>query len=159
MITSKKRTLDRPFIAEPIRRLMKMDRKLDSTKDRETLIKVGVHISTILNAIHNSTPAVPRNMMNYTRNKLRINLVFCRTYTGRLLRFNVVLKTSPAPAMELIFDEFHKKLHCRLGPQQYIKGVNLASFCAIVIYEFDQEQTDSCATRMEAKINLHYRGP
>ena len=63
---------------------------------------------------------IPRNMINYTRNKLRINLVFCRTYTGRLLRFNAVLKTSPAPAMELIFNEFHKKLHCRLGPQQYI---------------------------------------
>ena len=91
----KKRTLDRPFIAEPIRRLMKMDRKFDSTKDRETLIKVGVHISTILSANHNSTPAVPRNMINYSRNKLRINQVFCRTYTRRLLRFNAVLKTSP----------------------------------------------------------------
>ena len=122
VITSKKRTLDRPFIAEPIRRLMKMDGKFDeySTKDRETLIKVGVHISTILRANHNSTPAVPRNMINYTRNKLRINQVFCRTYTGRLLRFNIVLKTSPASAMELIFNEFHKKLHCRLGPWQYI---------------------------------------
>ena len=98
-------------------------------------------------------------MINYTRNKLRTNQVFCRTYTGRLLRFDAVLKTSPAPAIGLIFDEFHKKLHCKLGPQQYINGINLASFCAIAIDEFAQEQIDSCATRMEAKINLHYRGP
>ena len=126
---------------------------LPGTKHKET---------TKLVITSNNAPGrrkIPRNMINYTRNKLRINLVFCRTYTGRLLRFNVVLKTSPAPAMELIFDEFHKKLHCRLGPQQYINGINLASFCAIAIYEFDQEQIDSCATRMEANINLHYRGP
>ena len=114
----KKRTLDRPFIAEPIRRLMKMDGKFDeySTKDRETLIKVGVHISTILCANHNSTPAVPRNMTNYTRSELRINQAFCRAYSGRLLRVKAVLKLArhsiawvkvKSPVMELIFDEVH----------------------------------------------------
>ena len=86
----KKMTLDRPFISEPIRRPMKIDGKFDkySTKDRDTLVKVRLHISTILCANHNSTPAVPRNMTNYTRSELRIN----QAYSGRLLRFNEVLK-------------------------------------------------------------------
>ena len=73
---------------------MKIDGKFDkySTKDRETLIKVSLQISTILCADHNSTPAVPSNMTNYTRSELRINQAFCRAYGGRLLRFNAVLK-------------------------------------------------------------------
>ena len=77
-----------------------MDGKFDeySTKDRETLIKVSLHISNILCADHNSTPAVPRNMTNYIRSELRINQAFCRAYSGRLLRYNAVLK----PACHLI---------------------------------------------------------
>ena len=90
----KKRALDGPFMLEPIRKPMKIDGKFDkySAKDRETLIKGGLHISTILCANHNSMPAVPRNMTNYTRSKLRINQAFRRVYSGRLLRFNAVLK-------------------------------------------------------------------
>ena len=90
----KKRTLDRLFISEPIRRPIKIDGKFNeySVKDRETLVKVGLHISTILCADQNSTPAVPRNMTNYKRSKLRINQAFCRAYSGRLLRFNAVLQ-------------------------------------------------------------------
>ena len=72
-------------------------------------------------------PAVPRNMTNYTRSELRINQAFCRAYSGRLLRFNAVLKPAQysiawvkvrSPIMELVFDEVHKKLHCGLGPLQ-----------------------------------------
>ena len=50
---------------------MKTDGKFDehSARDIETLIKVGLHMSTILCADHNSTPAVPRNMTNYTRSE------------------------------------------------------------------------------------------
>ena len=121
---------------------------LPGTKHKET---------TKLVITSNNAPGrrkIPRNMINYTRNKLRINLVFCRTYTGRLLRFNVVLKTSPAPAMKLIFNEVHKKLHCRLGPQQYVNGINLAGFCATGLFEFVQEQIDTCMACMEAKMVL-----
>ena len=53
----KKRAIDRPFIIEPIRRPMKIDGKFDeySARDTETLVKVGLHMSTILCANHNST--------------------------------------------------------------------------------------------------------
>ena len=90
----KKRTIDRPFLIEPIRRPMKIDGKFDeySARDIETLIKVGLHMSTILCADHNSTPSVSRNITNYTRSELRINQTFCRAYSGRLLRFNAVLE-------------------------------------------------------------------
>ena len=73
---------------------MKIDGKFDkySVMDREILIKIGLHISTILCADYNSTPAVPRNMTNYTRSELRINQAFCRAYRGRPLQFNAVLK-------------------------------------------------------------------
>ena len=65
----KKRTIGRPFLIEPIGRPMKIDGKFDeySARDIETLIKVGLHMRTILYADHNSMPAVPRNMTNYTR--------------------------------------------------------------------------------------------
>ena len=63
-----------------------------NTQDRETLIKVGLHVSTILCADHNSTLAVLRNMTNYSQSELRINQAFCRAYSRRLLRFNAVLK-------------------------------------------------------------------
>ena len=73
---------------------MKIDGKFDeySARDIETLIKVGLHMSTILCVDHNSMPAVPRNMTHYTRSELKINQAFCRAYSGRLLRFNAVLK-------------------------------------------------------------------
>ena len=57
--------------------------------------------------------------------------------------------------MELIFDEVHKKLHCGLGPQQYINGINLASSCATGITEFVQEQIDACTTCTEAKMVIN----
>ena len=42
------------------------DKKFEehSTRNTEILIKVGLHISTILCANHNNTPAVPKNMKN-----------------------------------------------------------------------------------------------
>ena len=71
----KERALDRPFLLEPIRKPMKIDGRFNeySARDRETLVKVGLHIGTILCADHGSTPAAPRNMTNYTRSELRIN--------------------------------------------------------------------------------------
>ena len=111
---------------------MKIDGKFDeyNAKDRETLVKVGLHISFILCADHNSTPAVPRNMTNYTRSELRINQAFCRAYSGRLLRFNAVLKPArhsiawvkvKSPVMGLIFDKVHKKATLQVGTSNIYK--------------------------------------
>ena len=46
----KKIALDRPFIVEPIRKPMKIDGRFNeySARDREPLVKVGLHIGTIL---------------------------------------------------------------------------------------------------------------
>ena len=51
----------------------------------EILIKVGLHISTIICADHTSTPAVPKNMTNYTDREMRINGAFCKAYSGKIL--------------------------------------------------------------------------
>ena len=126
-----------------------------SARDTETLVKVGLHTSTILCADHNSVPSIQRNMTNYTESKLRLNQAFCKSYSGRLLRFNSVLKPVhhsiawvkvTSPIMELVFDEVHKKLHCGLGPQTYVNGINLAGFCATGITEFVQEKINACQT-------------
>ena len=96
-------------------------------------------MSTIICAHHNSTPAVPKNMTNFTNSEMRINQVFCKAYSGRLLRHNAVVRPARhsiawvdvrSPIIELIFDEVHCKMHCGLGPQSYINGINLAGFCA-----------------------------
>ena len=116
-----------------------------SARDAETLVKVGLHMSTILCADHNSTPVIPRNMTNYTESELRINQAFCKAYSGRLLRFNSVLKLDPhsiawvkvtSPIIELVFDEVHKKLHCGLGPQTHMNNINQAEFCGTGITVF-----------------------
>ena len=79
---------------------------------------------------------------------MRINQAFCKAYSGRLLRYNMVVKPSPhsivwvdvrSPIMELIFDEVHHKMHCGLGPQSYINGINLAGFCATGLNTHVQE--------------------
>ena len=57
-----------------------------------------------------------------------------------------------SPIMELVFDEVHKKLHCGLGPQTFVNGINLARFCATGITECAQEQIDTCTTCTEAKM-------
>ena len=71
-----------------------IDNKMDehSARDTETLIKIGLHIKTIICADHTSNPAVPRNMTNFTSSEIRINLAFCKAYSGRLLRYNAVVK-------------------------------------------------------------------
>ena len=56
--------------------------------------------------------------------------------------------------MELIFYEVHHKMHCGLGPQSYINGINLAGFCASGLNTFVQEQIDACASCTEAKMVL-----
>ena len=78
----------------PIRIPMIIDKniKRHNARDSEILIKVGLHISTIICADHTSTPAVPKNMTNYTDSEMRINGAFCKAYSGRMLRHNAVVK-------------------------------------------------------------------
>ena len=56
--------------------------------------------------------------------------------------------------MELIFDEFHKKMHCGLRPQSYINSINLAGFCATGLKAYVQKQIDACPSCAEAKMIL-----
>ena len=88
------RKLDRPFLTNPIRRPIKIDNKIEeqSARDTETLIKVGLHVCTIICADHVSNPTVPRNMTNFTISKMRLNQAFCMAYSGKLLRYNAVVK-------------------------------------------------------------------
>ena len=57
----KARAINRHLVLEPVRRPMKIDDKFVeySARDTETLVKVGLHTSTILCADHNSIPAIP----------------------------------------------------------------------------------------------------
>ena len=66
---------------------MIIDHKVErhSARDAETLIKVGLHISTIICADHTTTPAVPKNMTNYTDSEMRINNAFCKAYSRIML--------------------------------------------------------------------------
>ena len=111
----------------PIGRPMKIDKKIVRHNARESkiLIKVGLYISTIMCADHNSTPTMPRKMTNYTDSEMRMNGAFCKAYSGRLLRHNAVVKPARhsiawikvnSPIMGLIFDEVHQKMHCGLRP-------------------------------------------
>ena len=79
------RKIDRPFQENPIRRPMKIDNKVErhSARDTETLIKVGLHMSTIICADHTTNPAIPKNLTNYTDSKMRINNAYCKAYSGR----------------------------------------------------------------------------
>ena len=73
---------------------MKIDNKVvrHSARDTETLIKVGLHMSTIICADHTTNPAIPKNLTNYTAGEMRINNAYCKAYAGRMLRHNAVLK-------------------------------------------------------------------
>ena len=88
------RSIDRPFLTKPIRRPVKIDKKMErhSARDAETLIKVELHMSTIICADYKNPPAVPKNMINFTNSEMRINQAFCKAYSGRLLRHNTVIK-------------------------------------------------------------------
>ena len=121
----------------PIKRPMIIDRKIirHDTRDSEILIKVGLYISIVMGADYNSPPAIPRNMTNCTNREKRINGAFCKSYSGRLLRHNVVVSLARpsiawikinSPMMRLNFEEVHQKMHYGLGPQSYINGINLA---------------------------------
>ena len=126
-----------------------IDNKIDkhSARDTETLINIGLHISTIICADHTSNPALPRNMTNFTNSEMRMNQDFYKAYSGRLLRYNAVVKPARyfiawvnvrSPIMELIFYEVHHKMHCGLGPQSYINGINLRGFCVSGLNSFVQ---------------------
>ena len=56
--------------------------------------------------------------------------------------------------MGLIFEEVHQKMHCGLGPQSYINGINLAGFCATGLTAYVKDQTNACQSCTEAKIVL-----
>ena len=73
---------------------MKIDNKIvqHDAQDTETLIKVGLHISTIMCADHSNNHAVPKNLSNYTESEMRMNNAYCKAYSGRMLRHNAVLK-------------------------------------------------------------------
>ena len=144
---------------------MIIDNKVErySARDAETLTKVGLHISTIICADHTTTPAVPKNMTNYTDSKMRIYNAFCKAYSGRLLRHNAVIKPArhlvawinvKSPIIKLIFEEVHQKMHCGLGPQSYVNEINLAGFCATGLKVYVQEQIDGCHSCTEAKMIL-----
>ena len=45
-------------------------------------------------------------------------------------------------------------MHCGLGPQSYINGINLAGFCATGLNTYVQEQIDACSSCAEAKMIL-----
>ena len=73
---------------------MIIDNKIEeySARDTETLIKIGLYVSTMICADHTSNPAVPRNMINFTTSEIRLNQAFCRAYSGRLLRYNAIVQ-------------------------------------------------------------------
>ena len=56
--------------------------------------------------------------------------------------------------MVLIFDEVHQKMHCGLGPQSYINGINLAGFCATGLTLYVKDKIDACKSCTEAKMVL-----
>ena len=77
-------------------------------------------------ADHNSTPAILRNMTNYTNSEKRMNGAFCKAYSGRLLRHNAVVKPARhyvawirvnSRIMGLIFKEVHQKCTFDLDPK------------------------------------------
>ena len=65
-----------------------------SARDAEILIKVGLHIGTIICADHTTNPAVPKNMTNYTDSIMIIINAFCKAYNESLLKHNTVIKTA-----------------------------------------------------------------
>merc|ERR1712240_358938 len=92
---------------------------------------------------------------------MRINQALSKAYSGRLLRCNAILKPARhsiawvnvrLPIMELIFNQVHHKMHCGLGLQSYINGINLARFCATGITEYVQDQINACPTCTTAKM-------
>ena len=92
-------------------------------------------------------------MTNYTDSEMRINGAFCKAYSGRMLRRNTVVKPArhsvawikvDLPMMGLIFEEVHQKMHCGLGPQSYINGINLTGFFATELTAYVKEQIDVC---------------
>ncbi len=73
---------------------MKIDYKIvkHDARDTETLIKVGLHISTIMCADHSNNPEVPKNLSNYTDHEMRMNNAYRKAYSRRMLRQSTVLK-------------------------------------------------------------------
>ena len=78
-------------------------------------------------------------------------------------RHNAVLKPARhsvawisvrSPMMELVFEEVHLRLHCGLGPQSYINGVNLEGFCATRLKAYVEEKIDGCTSCPKAKMIL-----
>ena len=45
-------------------------------------------------------------------------------------------------------------MHCGIGPQSYINGINLAVFCASGLLTYVKEQIDACQSCTQAKMIL-----
>ena len=45
-------------------------------------------------------------------------------------------------------------MHCGLGPQSYVNGVNLAGFCATGLLTYVKEQIDTCQSCSETRMIL-----
>ena len=102
-------------------------------------------------------------MTNDTDSERRINGAFCKAYSRRILRHNAVVKLArhsvawikvDSPMMGLIFEEVHQKMHCGLGPQSYINGINLAVFCSTGLTAYVKDQVNACQSCTEAKMVL-----
>ena len=88
------RGVDRPFLQTPIRGPLKLDGKFvsPSARDEETLIRIGLLISTLISADHDTSPAIPTYMDKYTTSEIRMNNLTCRAYSGRFIRYQAAIK-------------------------------------------------------------------
>merc|ERR1712163_85931 len=157
------RKFDRPFAELPIRDPQIINHSLvqTSAKDEETLIRVGLLVSTVVSADQTSLPAIPSYMDKYTISKIRLNNVTCRAYSGRFLRYQAAVIPSrhavawieaSSPLMELILAEVHIKLSCGLGSQSYINGIHVAGFCATGLVDFIKDQIGVCKLCIRTKM-------
>merc|ERR1711873_187695 len=92
------RKFDRPFTELPIRDSQIINHSLvqPSAKDEETLIRVGLLVSTVVSADHTSSPAIPSYIDKYTISEIRLNNAICRAYSGRIAFGVLLLRSVPS---------------------------------------------------------------
>ena len=78
----------------PIRGPQKLDGHFisPSARDEETLIRVGLLISTLISADHDTSPAIATYMDKYTTSEIRMNGLTCQAYSGRFIRYQAAIK-------------------------------------------------------------------
>merc|ERR1712002_1274499 len=157
------RQVDRPFRDNPIRDITFVDGKQvkASTADEETLIKVGLLVSTLISADFSTNPAIPKHMTKYTKTQFRMNGAICQAYSGRFLRYQTAVNPArhtvawvelTSPIIEIISREVHTKLSCGLGPQSYMNAIHVAGFCATGLLKFIKDQIGSCESCAQVKM-------